>query len=194
MRAGLTLVGLEEISRNWFWFLVLGILSIILGVVALGQSVLVTLVSMLFLGILLLVNSIAEAVAAFQAKAWSGFFLHLLGAVLDVVVGIIFVTRPVLGAMEFTLVVAVFLFVGGLFRIVNAVVLRFPNWVFSAISGLIGVALALALQASWPWSGLQFVGICVAIDLIFRGWGMVMLSIALKTVATPRETTHTPAA
>jgi uncharacterized membrane protein HdeD (DUF308 family) len=97
----------------------LGIASIVLGTIALGYSILVTLVSIVFLGVLLLMSAVAEAIEAFKARAWSGFFLHLLGAVLDAVVGFLFVTRTVEGAMDLTLVLAVLFIVGGVFRVVS---------------------------------------------------------------------------
>ena len=183
--------GIEQVGRNWCWFLRLGIASIVLGTIALGYSILVTLASVVFLGVLLLMSAVAEAVATFQARAWSGFFLHLLGAVLDAVVGFLFVTRPIEGAMDLTLVLAVLFMVGGVFRIVAAISLQFPNWGWTVVGGVISVGLGIALRASWPISGLQFVGICVALDLIFRGWGIVMLAIALKSVRSALNTNPT---
>jgi len=49
--AGLHLVGLENLRKRWGWFLALGILLVILGMVALGSSVFMTLATILQLSI-----------------------------------------------------------------------------------------------------------------------------------------------
>ena len=66
------LEGLNEVRRNWGWFLVLGIALLILGIVALVAVGLTTLATMVFLGWLLIISGAFEAVAAFWARHWSG--------------------------------------------------------------------------------------------------------------------------
>jgi uncharacterized membrane protein HdeD (DUF308 family) len=44
-----------ELSRNWEWLLALGILSVILGTIGLGMAVLLTLVSVLYFGVVTIV-------------------------------------------------------------------------------------------------------------------------------------------
>src|SRR5260370_38537821 len=70
--------GLQRISHKWGWFLVLGILQIVLGVLALGDTVAVTVVSMIFLGWLLIFSAILHALHWFRGRERS-FFLDLLG-------------------------------------------------------------------------------------------------------------------
>jgi uncharacterized membrane protein HdeD (DUF308 family) len=177
------LAGMEQIGKNWIWLLIIGICSIALGTIALGSTVFLTIASIMLFGGILLVSSIGEAIAAFQSRAWSGFFLHGLAAAFDVIVGLLFVTHPVTAAVELTLVLAALFLVSGIFRIVAAIWLRLPNWGLSVLSGLISVGLGVALRANWPTSGLEFIGICISIDLIFRGWTLVMLAFVLKRVA-----------
>src|SRR6266478_3934188 len=89
---GLFAAGLHELRRNWGWFLVLGIALIILGMVALSASMIATIASIFFFGWLLLIDGVFQAMLAFWARQWSGFFLHLLAGVLSVIVGFLMIS------------------------------------------------------------------------------------------------------
>lgn len=179
------LTGVEAIRRNWGWFLVLGILLIILGTVAIGIPWLMTLASVLFFGWLMLVGGILEAVHAFWSRRWSGFFLHLLIGVLDAIIGLLIITKPAASAVVITMILAAFLVAGGLLRSTAAVSLRFPNWGWSLFGGLLSLALGILLWVEWPVTGLWFIGFCIGLNLIFRGWGMVMFALAIRSILPP---------
>ena len=48
------------------------------------------------------------------------------------------------------------------------------------------------LYRQWPLSGLWVIGLFVGIDLIFNGWGWVMLGTGLRRIGTSEETLATP--
>jgi uncharacterized membrane protein HdeD (DUF308 family) len=179
-------IDLEEFRHNWGWFLVLGVALVILGTVALGWSVFVTLASILFFGWLLIFAGALETIQAFWQRKWGGFFLHLLGGILSVVVGIIIVANPGAGALVLTLVMAVFFMVAGLFRIITALVTRFPHWGWLLFSGLITLGLGLLIWRQWPLSGLWVIGTFIGIDMIITGWTWIMLSLAGRRLAAPK--------
>src|SRR5262245_43708569 len=109
LNQGLHRVGLDEVRRNWGCFLGLGIIVVILGLIALGWSVLVTLASVEVFGWFLLFGGVLTAVHAFWRRAWGGFFFDLLAGILYVVVGLLIATHPVKSAEALTLLIAVFL-------------------------------------------------------------------------------------
>ena len=170
--------GIEDVQRQWKWFLVLGIVLIVLGTLALVASVAVTIISVLFFGVLFIISGIFQAVQAFRTRQWKGFFLHSLAGVLDLVVGLLLVTHPTAGALALTLLLAAFFLVGGLFRIVTAFTVRFPNWGWTVLGGLVSLFLGILLGMEWPQSGLWFIGMCIGIDMVFNGWGWVMMALA----------------
>ena len=53
-------MGLERLRSRWGWFLALGILLIVLGMIALGSSVMMTLATMVFIGWLMIIGGVAE--------------------------------------------------------------------------------------------------------------------------------------
>ena len=105
------LADLEHLHHRWGRLLALGILLIVLGVVALTFIPAATLGSVLVLGWLMIASGIVEAVYAFHTRGWGGVFLHLLGAVLGILLGLLVVTHPIAGALAWTLLFAAFLFV-----------------------------------------------------------------------------------
>ena len=110
---GLHLVGLENLRKRWGWFLALGVLLVVLGMVALGSSVFMTLATMVFVGWLLIVGGVLEAAHACSCKGWGGFFIDLLTGILYVVVGFMVVANPGATAVALTLLIAMFLIFGG---------------------------------------------------------------------------------
>ncbi|MDP3182850.1 MAG: HdeD family acid-resistance protein [Desulfobaccales bacterium] len=174
------LTDVQEFRHNWGWFLALGIILIVFGTIAVGSSVLVTLASVLFFGWLLLFMGLIEAVQAFWQRKWGGIFLHLLCGILTAVVGLIFVANPGAGALVLTLILAVLFMVAGLFRIIAALMMRFPHWGWLLLSGGVTLVLGLLIWRQWPVSGLWVFGMFIGIDMIFCGWSWVMAALAAR--------------
>src|SRR4030095_14387412 len=102
------LVGLEEIRSRWGWYLLLGIILLAIGIVAIGPVFVTSIGSITLLGGLVLLSGLVQALLAFRVRNWSGFFLHLLGGVLEVIVGLLIVASPVTAALAGTVVVGVY--------------------------------------------------------------------------------------
>jgi uncharacterized membrane protein HdeD (DUF308 family) len=170
----------DVLRRRWGWFVALGIIQIVLGMIALGASVFVTLATVVFFGWLLLIGGVLSVVHAFWQKQWSGFFIDLAMGALDAVVGFMVVSNPVASAETLTLLIAVFLFMGGIFRIVAALTGRFDNSFWVLLNGVITLALGIMIWRQWPLSGLWVIGLFVGIELIFHGWSLLMVGLSAK--------------
>jgi uncharacterized membrane protein HdeD (DUF308 family) len=182
MSAAAMAAGLERIGHKWGWFLVLGILQIVLGFVALGDTVAVTVISMIFFGWLLIFSAVLHALHWFRGSGQS-FFLDLLGFIFDLIVGIVLLTNPAVGAAALTLVLAVFFLVGGLMRIFASLSFDTPHRVWAILSGVISAGLGILLWIHWPLTGLYFIGLAIGIELMFRGWAWVMLALRMRSFA-----------
>jgi uncharacterized membrane protein HdeD (DUF308 family) len=176
---------LNALRGNWFWFVLLGVALVILGIVALGAVVIASLAAAVAIGILLLMAGAAEVIGAFWCRGWSGFFLHLLSGVLSIVVGVLFIRAPLNALAALTLLVACFLLVGGIFKIVAAVAYRFAAWGWSLAGGIIDVVLGVLIWLEWPGSAYWVIGLFVGINLIFRGMNWIALGLALKVLPRP---------
>ena len=182
------LPGASELRRNWGWFLILGIVLIVLGTIALGSALVMTIASVFFFGWILVIGGVLEVVHAFwREKRWGGFFLDLLTGILYVVAGWMMVTNPGESALLLTLLIAMFLVFEGVFRIVAAIAVRYPHWGWVLFNGVISLLLGIMIWRQWPYSGLWVIGLFVGIEMLLNGWSLVMLSLAGRKL--PEEAT-----
>jgi uncharacterized membrane protein HdeD (DUF308 family) len=171
---------LGALRGNWLWFVILGIALVVLGVVALGSVVITSLATAVVIGMLILLGGLGETVGAFWCRAWSGFFFHLLSGILSIVIGLLFIRAPLNALLALTLLVAFFLMVEGIFKIVAAVSYRFAAWGWPLVSGIIDVILGVMIWQEWPASALWVIGLFMGINLIFRGIDWIALGMALR--------------
>jgi uncharacterized membrane protein HdeD (DUF308 family) len=178
----LHLVGVESLKKRWGWFVALGLVLIIFGGLAISYSVLTTLAVTAYLGVLMVLGGALQTSHAFMVRDWSGFFLDLLTGVLYMVFGAAVFVHPGEAAIVLTFMIAVFLVIVGVSRIVTALSMKFSNHGLILLHGVVSVLLGISIWQSWPMSGLQIIGIFVGIDMIFNGVSLLMLGISAKNL------------
>jgi len=176
----LHLVGVGELGKRWRWVLGLGIVLVLAGTASLAWAPYLTLATMVFLGSLLIVVGFLHVLHAFACRRWGGFFVDLLGGILYLVTGLLMAANPGASAETLTLLIAMFLIFGGIFRIVLALMIRFQNAIWLILHGVINLILRILIWRQWPFSGHWLIGLYIGIDLIFNGWSLIMLGIAAK--------------
>jgi uncharacterized membrane protein HdeD (DUF308 family) len=169
-----------HLRHHWGWLLALGLVMVVLGSIAIYVMPAATIGTVFLLGWLLVVSGFVDSVYAFRVRRWGGFFLHLIGGILGIFIGLLVVTHPVAGGLAWTLLFASFFIVIGICRLVTAISLKFPHWGWAVFDSLITVGLGILLWAEWPWSGLWFLGLAVGVSLILRGWSYVMFALAIR--------------
>jgi len=179
--------GLDQIHDSWGWFVALGIALIALGVVCIMGDMTATLATVLAFGWLLLIGAVVALVQAFRARDWSGFFLFFLTALLRGFTGYVLIRYPYNGEVGFTILLASLFVVGGLFRAVGASTVRFPNWGWTTLSGVISTVLGVWVLSQLPLTSLFFVGIVVGVDFIFDGIAALTLGTAVRNVPAGRD-------
>jgi uncharacterized membrane protein HdeD (DUF308 family) len=172
---------LQSLRDNSGWLLALGLALIVLGVLALGSEF-TTLAVMLTFAVLLLVSGGVEIAAAFWARRWGGFFLHLLFGILYLVVGLLLIEHPGVAADALTLMLAASFLVGGLLRIAVALTHRFSNWGWVLLNGVVTFLLGVMIWRRWPDASEWVIGIFVGVELIFTGWSWVALALAVRSI------------
>jgi uncharacterized membrane protein HdeD (DUF308 family) len=112
----------------------------------------------------------------------------LLMGLLYVVVGFLFLNRPVSALEALTLLLACALIVGGIFRIIGSLMYRFPHWGWICMGGVLNLILGLLIWGIWeqsPFQSLWVIGLFVGIDMIFNGCTWIMLALRLKQLPKP---------
>jgi uncharacterized membrane protein HdeD (DUF308 family) len=175
----------DAVRENWGWLLALGALQIIAGTFALLMAVTATYLTVLVLGILALVGAVGEVLSVFWSRRTEEALVHLLVGLLYGAFGVLVLANPGLAAATLTLVLAVMLIAGGLFRAVIALTGRFRGWGWALLGGAVSVLLGGLIWSRWPESSLWVIGLFVGIDLLFMGWSWVALALSARS-ATPR--------
>jgi uncharacterized membrane protein HdeD (DUF308 family) len=164
------------------WVIALGVIQVIVGTVAVLLAIPATYVTVIMVGVLALLGAVSQFVSVFLSRRWQGVLLHLLVAILYGAVGLITIAQPTLAATTLTLLLAVMLIVGGLFRVFVAAGARFHDWGWALLSGAISVLLGVLIWSGWPATSLWVIGLFVGIDLIFIGWTWVAVGLTLRRV------------
>ena len=176
---------LGDLKKNWGWLLALGILLLILGFIGLGMEIALTIASVLFLGILLLIAAVAQIIHAFKGKGWKSISLHILNAILYGVAGVVMISRPLFASIVFTLALGFIILVVGIVRIVMAFHIKgMKGWGWPLVGGIISIILGLLIIAQWPISGLWVIGLFVAIEMIVSGWSYIFVALAARHAGT----------
>lgn len=166
-------------SRNTSWFLIVGILFVIGGLLSLLAPVLATVAATIMLGASLLVGGIVQIFHSFTVRDWGTFLWQLLVGVVVMIAGAAMVFNPLLGAVALTWVLAVVWIAKGAAQVMFGLRMR-PRraWGWMLAAGLIAILVGLMVLLAWPFSGAYVPGTLVGISLLFTGWSYIMLSSA----------------
>lgn len=171
-----------RLARNWWLFLLRGILALVFGVVAIAfpQAAFVSLV--LIFGAFALVDGIFALVAAFSggAKSENWWWLVLEG-VFGILIGVLTIVQPAAMATAWVLVIATWAIVTGVFEIITAIRLRKEitgEWAM-ILGGVISVLFGLA-AAFYPASGAFAVGFLIGVYAVIFGAAFVWLGLNLR--------------
>lgn len=169
---------------KWGWFVLLGIALLVLGVIAAGNVLVATAVSVFFVGAMMIIAGIVEIIHAFGVKNWGTFIWWLLGGILYVIAGYFAFANPLLAAGVMTLFLAIFLIASGFARIwigISSNGLAGRGWI--TLGGVVTALAGIIIAIGWPTNSLWILGLFLAIDLIFQGISYIALGFAIKQQA-----------
>jgi uncharacterized membrane protein HdeD (DUF308 family) len=185
---------LEDIQRaaaatlkeHWVMFLVEGVVLLVLGATAVVLPPIATLAVTILLGWLFLVSGVVGLVTTYWMRHAPGFWWSLLSAVLAIVVGVMLLASPLIGAFSLTLVLIAFFLVEGVVSIMFALDHRRElsgQWGWMLVSGLIDLALALMIFAGLPSTAAWAVGLLVGINMLFGGTALIAMALHARKSA-----------
>jgi uncharacterized membrane protein HdeD (DUF308 family) len=163
--------------------ILLGVVMIVAGFMVLGDVVLFTVVSALFIGWMAIAVGAFEIVHAFWTKGWGGFVWQVLLGILYVAFGIAVVGRPLASALILTYVIGLVFLVSGIVRILIGIShWQASGWIMLA-SGLFGIVAGLIILTGFPATGLWVLGLLLSIDLLSHGLGWLTYAWQRETAA-----------
>lgn len=150
------------------WDIFFGLVLVVLGFVVLGDAILATAVSVLFLGWMSLIGGVVLLVASLFRIKSGGFWSALLGGALLAVLGVVILRNPVLTAVTLTLLAGSFFLVGGIVRIFGAFQYPHGRWIL-VLSGIISIGLGLIVLLNLAEASLLLLGILLGVQTVIEG-------------------------
>ena len=172
---------IKVVRDRWGWFMALGILMIVLGMIAIGGPFASGIAVSLLVGWLLVISGVAHGFHAFQASGWRCGLVQILCALLYLGVGLMMINNPISGLLALTVTVLVYFGVSGIFKIILAIrVEHLPQRGWLTVSGILSLVLAIYLGSQFPNNALWVIGMLFGIEMIFSGWSFVMIAQAAR--------------
>lgn len=166
------------ISQKRGWFIALGALLLLLGIISIASPLMATIVVKVFAGWLIIVAGIFEVIHAFSTRNWGGFFWNLLVGLLYVFVGGWLAFFPLTGIIALTVLLAV-MFVGeGIMKLIMATGMeREDGRLWVVLSGIAALVVGLMLFFGLPSTATWAIGLLIGINFLFSGWAFLALSL-----------------
>src|SRR2546421_1689511 len=146
----------RRLHQNWWLVLLQGVLSVVLGGLALAMPG-VTLGALILLwGLFALLNGVVEVFSAIGAagsnRSWGW---QLAGGLVGILAGLVILRWPGLSALFVLYLVAIWAIVTGIVRLVGAIAEHeaLPHARMVALAGVVSVLFGIAMFA-WPGVGL----------------------------------------
>jgi len=168
----------KQIADNWGWFVTLGVISVIVGFLAIIFPLASSIAIKILLGWLLLIAGIAHVIHAFSDSSWRGFFADILLGILFVVAGGWLAFFPIAGLLALTAFLAIVFMVQGIFEIILSFQMHGVNgWGFILISGIIALIAGFLVWKGLPFTADWVIGVLAGINLISSGISYIMIAM-----------------
>ena len=172
----------HQLHENRKWYLGIGILLVLFGILLLASLPFATLSAVFLFGILMMIGGILHFVAAFKIFRGGSLRLLALFGILYLVAGYYSFSTPVKTAIVLTNILAIFLIIAGVIRSVNAFILKpLIGWGWILLSGLLTLATGIIILMS-PDAPFWVLGLFLAVDILFQGVNYLTLAAAIKRI------------
>jgi uncharacterized membrane protein HdeD (DUF308 family) len=173
-----------SLHAHWRFFLIEGVVLLVLGLAAIAIPPLATIAVELLIGWLILFSGVIGLIATVRTRGAPGFGWSLLSALLGTVVGVLLLASPLRGAVTLTLVLTVFFFLEGIASIFYALEHKRElsgRWAWMLFSGLVDLLLAGVIVLGLPGTAAWAIGLLVGINLVMGGCALIAMALKARS-------------
>jgi uncharacterized membrane protein HdeD (DUF308 family) len=161
---------------------IIGIVFILLGIAGIVYPTIMSVVTAIFYGWLLLFSSIMISVHTWSTNR--GDWLGWLKALLLFLVGALIVVNPLPGVAALGILLTIYFFMDAFTSVALAFNVKPENrWWLILLNGILSLFLGIYLLIGWPFSSLFLVGLFVGISLFFDGVILLSMSKSAKDIS-----------
>jgi uncharacterized membrane protein HdeD (DUF308 family) len=169
-------------STKW---ILMGVLTVILGVIVLGNTAIASVAVAVMAGIMLLIGGGLNIVGGFAVESTGGkLFAWIIGAVM-VLLGWSLLSQPLQGVISLSMAILILLIVGGIARIFMALRMSGTAYFWPMIaSGIMSLVLAWVIwsnAAAEPATLFNLLGLILGIEMLFDGVGLILMGLFAKS-------------
>jgi uncharacterized membrane protein HdeD (DUF308 family) len=166
-----------QIAKEWWLVAVLGVVSLVCGVLAIVYPDITLLAMGIIFGFYLLLAGIYELVEAIVGDAASRALSAIVGVV-ALIAGLVCLRRPGESLLALIAVLGIYLIVTGIARLVRAFASA-EHRGLGVLAAIVDLVLGI-LILSWPDESLVTLAILFGISLIFRGLFALVAAFQLR--------------
>lgn len=168
---------IERLRQRRGSILAFGILSALLGLVALVLVETATIASVLVIGVFMILAGCIEIAVGFRTRSWGRMLLWEAAGVLYLLAGLFAVALPELASVVLTLLLGAGLLATGVLRVVVGFQLAgSPARSGLILAGFVTSLLGVLILVGWPGNSVLVLGTFLGLDLLFYGVSWMLLA------------------
>ncbi len=170
---------LSLIGRSWWVLLLYGIVAVVFGLIAIARPLSAATALTWVIGVMALMEGLISLFAAFRGNSGVPRGWLLVYALASIVFGVLAVINPLATASVLILLLAAWLIVAGIYRIVFAVRVRKHlqgEWLL-ILSGLLAIVLGVLMVAN-PMAGIAVTTLWIGVGSLI--YGALQIAVAWR--------------
>ena len=176
---------LGRVGRHWGWVLFFGVITVVLGILALAWPGHTLIAVAVVFGVQLVVMGVFRFVASFAYPDLSGGtrVLYALLGVLSLIIGLYALRHVLITIVALALLLGIFWVVNGTTELFTAISQReLPNRGWNIFSGILGIIAGFILLV-YPAISVLALAIVVSIWLIVYGMMLISVAVQMRSLA-----------
>lgn len=174
---------MEKLRHRWGWFVAMGALAVLLGVLALGMVVHATITTVYIIAVFMIIAGAAEITVGVNSKDWGHFFLWVLAGLFYIVAGAFALAQPYHAAVILTLMLGSAMLAAGIVRVYIGTHMHSHAKTMVILGGSVTALVGLLIILGWPTNSVVILGTLLGVDLLFTGIMWAGFGLRLKNHA-----------
>ena len=174
---------MEKLRHRWGWFVALGLLAMVLGLIALGLVVHATIATVYIIAVFMILAGGAEIMLGLGSKTWGREFLYILAGLFYIVAGAFALGQPLHAAIILTLLLGGALLAAGIMRIYIGTHMHSHAKTMVILGGAFTALVGLLVVLGWPTNSIVILGTLLGVDLLVTGLMWIGFGLRLRSHA-----------
>lgn len=171
----------KAIKKSYTTILGVGILTLILGIIAIVYPESIGKVSVITLGVFIVIGGILRMVFAIFSASMGSYFMRLLFGIIMLAAGIWIISNPDMGLEALTMVIAIYFILDGITEIgYSFSLMPIGGGFYLLFSGIVSLIIGGLVFYHWPENSTYLLGTYIGIKLALDGLMIALTGGAIK--------------